>query len=227
MTVPTNQMGERRPLATREKRWSKATAHWLARRQVSPNAVSVFGMIAGCLAGIVFWATQQVDEPWMIRGTFVAGAICVQLRLLANMLDGMVAIELNRTSPVGELYNEVPDRISDAATLIGFGAAVQSNLNLGFTAACVALLVAYIRAQGKAAGASHDFRGPMAKPHRMFIVTVGALYMAGAPANWPLALNATTWGMPAIVLLVVSIGGAITAWRRLCGIAGQLRQRIA
>lgn len=35
--------------------------------------------------------------------------------MLANMLDGMVAIESGRASPLGELYNDAPDRIAEAA----------------------------------------------------------------------------------------------------------------
>jgi phosphatidylglycerophosphate synthase len=37
------------------------------------------------------------------------------------MLDGMVALASCRDSKVGELYNEVPDRVSDAAVFIGVG----------------------------------------------------------------------------------------------------------
>src|SRR6478672_1892595 len=60
-------------------------------------------------------------DGWAYRLCSVAGAVCVQLRLLANLLDGMVAVASNRTSKLGELFNEFPDRLSDAATLIGLG----------------------------------------------------------------------------------------------------------
>ena len=46
-----------------------------------------------------------------------------RLRLLANLLDGMVAIGRGIASPVGELFNEVPDRVSDTAVLLGLGVA--------------------------------------------------------------------------------------------------------
>jgi phosphatidylglycerophosphate synthase len=51
----------------------------------------------------------------------------------------MVAIEAGTASPVGELYNEVPDRVSDTATLIGAGYAVGGHPTLGYVAACLAL----------------------------------------------------------------------------------------
>src|SRR5437899_7943244 len=109
---------DRRPLASRNTRWANALAGALARQGVSPNAISVAGLVAGILAGVAFVATA-FTEAWVDRLCWVAGAVCVQLRLLANLLDGMVAVASNRTSKVGELFNEVPDRLSDAATLIG------------------------------------------------------------------------------------------------------------
>ena len=50
--------------------------------------------------------------------------LCVQLRLLCNLLDGMVAVEGGRSSPVGALYNEVPDRVADSLLLVALGYAV-------------------------------------------------------------------------------------------------------
>ena len=42
-----------------------------------------------------------------------------QYGLLANLLDGLVAVEGGRRSPTGELFNEVPDRVSDVLVLAG------------------------------------------------------------------------------------------------------------
>ena len=42
----------------------------------------------------------------------LVGAGLILLRLLANMLDGMVADESGEGGPLGSLYNEIPDRIS-------------------------------------------------------------------------------------------------------------------
>src|SRR6478672_8881927 len=141
---------DRRPLASRNTRWANALAGILARRRVSPNAISLAGLAAALLAGVAFAATALTDG-WASRLCWVAGAACVQLRLLANLLDGMVAVASNRTSKLGELFNEFPDRLSDAATLIGFGYAAGSLPKLGYVAAVGALLTAYVRALGKAA----------------------------------------------------------------------------
>ena len=92
------------------------------------------------------------------------------------MLDGMVAVVSGRASKVGELYNEVPDRVSDAAVFIGAGYAWGGNVALGYVATILAIFTACVRAAGKIAGAPNEFCGPMAKQHRMLVITVACVY---------------------------------------------------
>ncbi len=207
MSDPDYQVADRRPIATRELAISQRVAGWLVAQGVSANAISVEGMVCGVLAGVALAATQFVPEP-LRAWCWGLGAIFIQLRLLANMLDGMVAVRSGQASRVGELYNEIPDRISDAATLIGFGYAFGSNPVLGFVAACLAVFVAYVRSMGKVAGAHQEFCGPMAKPQRMAVATLAAILCAIFP-------QAIAYHLPAITLGVIIIGSVITAVRRL------------
>jgi phosphatidylglycerophosphate synthase len=180
-------------------------------------------MLAAIAAGAGLIATAHVDSL-PARLLFAAAAGLIQLRLLANMLDGMVAVASGRASPLGELYNEVPDRVSDAAVLIGLGYAPGGSPELGYAAAALAVFCAYIRAVGKSAGAGSDFRGPMAKQQRMFTVTVTALYLALAPSSWrPHSIFREQWGLPAAALLIIAVATAFTCLRRLVGIASRLR----
>ncbi|MHC4992075.1 MAG: hypothetical protein ACYTGC_13970, partial [Planctomycetota bacterium] len=62
MTSPSGDptsLSERRPIATRETRGAKSTAAWLARVGVSPNAISIAGMLAGIAGGVALAATTQ------------------------------------------------------------------------------------------------------------------------------------------------------------------------
>ena len=206
--------GERRPIAARDSGPAQRLAAWLIARQASANAVSLAGMGAALLAGGSFaLALSGTGPAW---AWWLLGAALVQLRLLANLLDGMVAIGRGVASPVGELFNEVPDRVSDTAILLGLGWAA-GNLALGLAAALAAMSTAYIRAVGRAAGAPSDFRGPLAKPQRMALVTAGAVLCAALPAAWSVQI-------PGVVLWVIVVGAALTAVRRLVGIAGALRR---
>jgi phosphatidylglycerophosphate synthase len=219
-----DHISDRRPIAARSWPVWTAVARRLARSGITPNQISVAGMAAGVLAGAALASTAWSEGIW-IRCGWLAGAVLIQLRLLANLLDGMVAVEGGLRSAEGELYNEVPDRVSDSAVLMGVGWAVGGDPLLGLGAALAAMFTAYVRVMGKAAGAKMDFCGPMAKQHRMALVTGLGLFCGIAPAAWNGAW--TAWagvGLPAVALIVVIAGSIGTALRRLGRIVRQLRE---
>jgi phosphatidylglycerophosphate synthase len=211
---------DRRPLWHRGLRWIQAMAAALARAGVSPNAISVFGLVAALLAGGL-WALTSLT-PGGERLLWLAGVFLVLARILANTFDGMVAVEWGRASPVGLIYNEAPDRLSDTALLIGAGYAHGGNVELGYAAACVALFVSYVRILARVAGAPSDFSGPMDKGGRMIALMAAALYMALTPAAW--RAEPGQWDAAAFALLLICVGGAYTAGRRLLRAGRRLRQ---
>src|SRR5882757_2457490 len=148
----------RRPLKTRDWPFFKNLAAWLARVGATPNGISFASIIFGCAAGAALAATSHTDG-WAQRGCALAAAAFIQLRLIANLLDGMVAVEGRKGGPTGELWNEAPDRVSDTAIFIGAGYAVGSSPLLGVGAALVAVFVAYVRALGASVGAGQIFLG--------------------------------------------------------------------
>jgi len=136
---------DRRPIATRNRKWAQSVTMWLASRNVSPNAISIAGMCA-CIVSALALGLSSVEYN---RVFWLIAALGAQLRLTANMLDGMVALASGRDSKVGELYDEVPDRVSDAAVFIGAGYAWGGNVALGYIATILAIFTAYVRAAGK------------------------------------------------------------------------------
>jgi phosphatidylglycerophosphate synthase len=212
--------GDRRPIATRNRKWAQAATVWLASRNVSPNAISIAGMCACIVAGIALGVTSICD----CRILWIIAALGAQLRLSANMLDGMVALASGRPSKTGELYNEVPDRVSDAAVFIGAGFAWGGNVTLGYIATILAIFTAYVRAAGKIAGAPNEFCGPMAKQHRMLVITLICLYAAFTPRSWQvIAFSDSQIGLMTVGLVIIIAGCAITVIRRLGRIARVLK----
>ena len=207
---------DRRPIAARNLGATQRIAAALVARGASPNGISIVGMVAGIVAGLAFAAVA-----WWPAGAWLCwllGALLVQARLMANLLDGMVAIGRGVASPVGELYNEVPDRVSDSAVLVGLGVAAGC-LSLGIAAALAAMLTAYIRTTARAAGAPSDFGGPMAKQHRMALATGLAVWCAVVPGE-----AGGVWAVRT-VLVVITVGALLTAWLRLARAAAALRAR--
>lgn len=215
----------RRPLTSRDQPFFKHLAAWLARSGVSPNAISFSSMVFGAAAGLSLAATS-CTVGGMQRFTWLGAAVFIQLRLIANLLDGMVAVEGRRGGPTGELWNEAPDRVADAFIFIGAGYAAGSSPLLGFAAALLAVFVAYVRALGASVGAGQLFIGPMAKPHRMFVLTVlsiaGAIFPA--PITAPVFHDQPTTFV-SIVLALIILGCGVTAVRRLSQIATFLRAK--
>ena len=217
-------MTERRPLASRDLRIVQRAAAWLASREVSANAISLASIGFAALGSLCLVGTAGTDGP-RARGLFVLAAGFVQLRLLANLLDGMVAVGSGKASPAGELYNEVPDRIADSMILIGAGFAAGGTPVIGYAAALLAVFVAYMRALGSSLGAKALFIGPMAKPQRMATITAACLFSACVPADWPGGIAGGAFGPMSLALALIVAGAALTAARRLRRIAAQIGAR--
>lgn len=206
-------MDGRRPLKSRETAWARRTAAWLADRGVTPNAISKGAVGFAALGGLGFWLSGSA-EGWPRALWLLLGAAGCQLRLLCNLFDGMVAIEGGRKAPDGPFWNEAPDRASDILILAGAGLGAGAP-GLGWAAAALAVATAYLRELGRAEGFGSDYGGPMAKQHRMAVMTgaaaVAILLPGGAVLEWAL------W-------LVVA-GAALTVALRSRRLIGRLRAR--
>jgi phosphatidylglycerophosphate synthase len=208
----------RRVLATRHAGWAKALAHALGRARVRPDTVSVASVGFALIAGVAFLLVPSLT-PGRQATALLAAAAAIQLRLLCNMLDGMLAVEEGLKTRTGDVYNELPDRVADVVILVGAGYSIQflpGGVTLGWAAAVAALLTAYVRALGGSLGLTQYFIGPMAKQHRMFTLTLAAVVsaveaIAGAPPR----------AMP-IALAAIVVGSMATAWRRTARIMREL-----
>ena len=129
----------------------------------------------------------------------------------ARLSGGMVAIEGGFRSPSGDVFNELPDRISDVIVLVPIGYALP-NLpwarELAWSAALLAVLTSYIRALGVSLNMPQDFSGPMAKPQRMFVITDGCLLSCLE------VLGHRSGNVMSLALVIVAIGSLTTVVRR-------------
>lgn len=170
----------RRPIKARATRWAPAIARRVARAGITPNQVSVLGVLLSLLAGAcIVLAPARAAAAGI--GLYVIAAVLIQGRLLCNLIDGLVAVEGGLRTKSGEIFNDLPDRVSDALTLTAAGYSLtwlRWGPDLGWAAGFLAVLTAYVRVLGGAAGVAQHFVGPMAKQHRMAIVTIGCLAAA-------------------------------------------------
>lgn len=202
----------RRPINTRSAGWAKHITDILVKRDISPNQISVTSMVFA-LAGDV---ALNIDNG-------VIGSICcavgIQLRLLCNLFDGMVAIEGGKKSDIGSLYNEFPDRVADSLLIVALGYAIGHS-DLGWFAALAAALTAYVRVFGGSIGLKQNFMGPMAKQHRMAVMTAGLVVNA---------IEASAYGTHYVLLIsliIIAIGSVATCATRTLAISRQLKDAI-
>ena len=212
-------MSERRPIQAREASLAKRIASVLTRTGVSPNAISAASMVFAAIAAAAFIGVPGTDGP--VRASlFLLAILGMQGRLLCNLFDGMVAVEGGKASVTGEIWNDLPDRVSDTLILVSAGYASEIP-ELGWFAAVGAVHVAYIRVLGTASGAQTHFLGPMAKQHRMALLTLTAAVAAGVAlvdAGW------VEWVLFA-GFAVLLVGLTLTGVRRLRAVAADLRGR--
>jgi phosphatidylglycerophosphate synthase len=209
---------DRRPIATRNAGWAQAAARRLAASSITPNQISIASMGAALLAGGAFWWAGYAG-PWAAATLLILAAAFCQARLICNLLDGMVAMEGGKREPSGPFWNEFPDRVADILILGGAGLGLGAPA-LGFAAATFAVFTAYIRELGRATGAPSDFSGPMAKPHRMAVMTGAALLAALEPLLPLTPGSILTWA-----LWIVTLGATLTVLRRAVRLVGWLNAR--
>ncbi len=205
----------RRPLKTRSTAWARALAGKLAAGGVTPNAISALSVVFAILGAAAWIAAARGGLPW--PAAWIAGAACIQLRLICNLMDGMVAIEGGKKSATGDLWNEIPDRLADTVFLFCAGWAVGVPW-IGALAAWASVMTAYVRAMGASLTGIQDFCGPCAKPHRMAILTLAALITACEPL-W----NGRGQVMQAALVLIAA-GTCLTIVRRTLRLAARLKE---
>lgn len=210
---------ERRPIATRGKTWAKDFARFLAGKNITPNQISLMSIFFSAVAALFFYFSATVS-PFF----FLFAAIFIQLRLLCNLFDGMVAVEHGKKSKSGDVYNDAPDRFSDLFIIVGAGLAISSfsfSWTLAWFAGSMAVMTAYVRLLGTSLSGENYYCGPMAKQHRMFAITLGALIEF---LNFFISLFPQGWAIY-MALIVVALGSTYTVFKRLKLIVSKLEEK--
>lgn len=211
---------DRRPVSARNWGMMSKFASKLAKANVSPNSISQASVIMAALGAVCFFFGLHNATPnlWLL----ILGIGFNQLRLICNLLDGMVAVEHNQQGKDGAFWNEVPDRISDTITFFGVGLAIGWPA-LGLSVAVLAVFAAYLRAFGVSLGFEADFSGPADKQARIHILCLGVLVAIFAQLIFSIPFAHKNIMIFTFLLLIILI--AMTAFRRGEKILDQLNQK--
>lgn len=206
-------VNNRREVSARRVGFFQTLAKRLVDWKLTPNQISVFSSVFATGSFFAFYFFSQSSEKTCILLLLLAIA-GIQLRLVCNLIDGLMAVEGGLKTASGEIFNDFPDRISDIVILVGAGYIAQlyapQMLILSWIAGVLAVMTAYVRCLGAAMTGEHDFSGPMAKQHRMFVITLGALgTIAETYHLLPMGLCMS------LALMVVALGTLLTIINRL------------
>ncbi len=140
---------------------------------------------------------------------------CVLLRLLLNLMDGLVARETGLADPWGEVKNEFGDRIADSAIFVGLAYGGYADARLAAFALALILCVSYLGILGKAVTGIRVYGGIFGKGDRMISLAAFTFFplLSGNLASY-------NWYLGAAVLAAL-----VTIIQRLRIIHGQQSSR--
>jgi CDP-diacylglycerol--glycerol-3-phosphate 3-phosphatidyltransferase len=163
------------------QRASALPARLLAKTGVSPNHLTILGLLAAIAVG------------WVLStGHFLLGGILVLVSGGFDLLDGALARISGRTSRFGALLDSTVDRFSEAALFLGL-LAYYANLGtfqevLLIGAAIVgSILTSYVRARAEGLGLKCEV-GIFTRPERVLVLAIGLMADQTLIALWIIAV---------------------------------------
>jgi CDP-diacylglycerol--glycerol-3-phosphate 3-phosphatidyltransferase len=168
------------------------------RAGVSADALTGLAVVVSVAGGVAIALSPAL--PWLLLFVPLAAAA----RLVCNLLDGGVARRTGTSSPRGELFNEIGDRVSDVAFLVAPLAVDGVPAGLVVAAVVAALLSSVVGIAARAAGGPRLYGGILSKPGRMAVVAIAAVValVGGDPAGtWSVALTVLAAGAGLTVLM--------------------------
>lgn len=152
------------------RRRAQAAAGWLAKLPITPNQITVAGMLVVFAAGALVAA-----------GHLLAAGVVLAFGASFDIFDGALARVTRRSYPYGAFLDSTTDRYAEAAVYIGLTAYYVGQPNprpavLGVLLALVgSMSVSYVRARAQSLGFKCD-SGLFARPERIVATIVGLVF---------------------------------------------------
>lgn len=148
-----------------------------ARAGISANAVT---SAAALMSGLLGALTAATRSRWLL----LSYPLFLLLRMALNAVDGLLARELSRPTPLGALLNEVGDLVSDAALYLPLALVFPAPPWLVVAIVVVALIAEAAGIAAGAIGASRRYDGPFGKSDRALAFSALAVVVAvGVPST--------------------------------------------
>jgi phosphatidylglycerophosphate synthase len=184
----------------------------LARTRVTPNALTVSGVLLCAAASVVvlFEPHHQLLFYWLGAGLFVAGSVL-------DILDGALARAGGKSTPFGAFLDSTTDRVSEGFMLAVIAYIFARENRDAFVIVAVgavagSFLVSYTRARAEALGLKGDV-GIGSRAERVVVITAGLVL---AP-----------WGVLPWAIVLLTVTAWLTVLQRILSVRSQLARREA
>jgi len=174
----------------------------LARRGVTPNAITIAGFLFNVIVAVV-----------IATGHLTIGGALLFLAGLFDMLDGALARVTSRQTDFGAFLDSLLDRYSEAAVLLAliFQFTIRHEtfaVLLVYVVAVGSILISYARARAEGLGLEAKV-GIAPRPERVLILGIGLLFPQAATI---------------VALIILAVLTHITAMQRLYAVWNQTRK---
>ncbi|KFF05094.1 CDP-alcohol phosphatidyltransferase family protein [Flavobacterium reichenbachii] len=167
--------------------------HFLHKKNISPNQITVGSCVLSLLIGISFW---YADFNTLF---FLLLPIGLLLRMALNALDGMMAKKYNLTSKTGEMLNEMGDIVSDLFVFFPLLKFESEALYLVVLFIVLSVVNEFAGVMGKAIKGERRYDGPMGKSDRALLLGVyGILKFSSVNLS-----NYSIWIFTVIIVLLL------------------------
>jgi len=155
------------PIKDRARRLLDPAVSALAHLGVRPTTVTVGGLVLSVVSG------------WLVAGGRLrAGAGCLILAALCDVLDGQLARRTRRTSAFGAFIDSCLDRVGEGAVFAGLvlylGPRGAPWVALAVVALIASTMVSYARARAEGLGLDGKV-GVLERPERLVLLILGLL----------------------------------------------------
>lgn len=180
---------------------------WLVDLPLTPNAISVAGLIGNIVAAVLIWQEH-----------FVLGGIAFILGSVMDTLDGRYSRMSGKGTTFGAFLDSTLDRIEEGIVLtavVMVYAKHGDDINAGIAAlaAVSSLLVSYTRARAEGLGLDGK-AGVGSRAVRVVILSIGLVLAEGELIDGLNLLDASIWVLAAL--------GVTTTLQRMWHVRSQL-----
>jgi CDP-diacylglycerol--glycerol-3-phosphate 3-phosphatidyltransferase len=182
-------------LITAATYFSNGVADLFVALKFTPNTLTVFALLFGVVAGVMF----ALEKPgWAALMIFFCG--------LFDMVDGKVAAKTNTTSDFGALFDSTLDRYSEFFIYVGLAYYFRDSwaLWVPFFTFLGSTMVSYTRARAEGLGIECKI-GVMQRAERMALLLLGAILGIAFDIFDPLMTG---------ILLLIAVVSNFTALQR-------------